>query len=66
MIERPDPIFQGFFQGQQFQEMRMDLHNNSVGRNAAGGSINQGDLQTSPGSGFNLPYTPGVGSSYPY
>lgn len=57
---------QEILQGQPPQEMRMDLHNNSVGRNAAGGSINQGDLQTSPGSGINLPYQRGTGSSYPY
>jgi RHS repeat-associated protein len=57
---------QGLFQGQPFQEMRMDLHNNSVGRNTAGGSINQGNLQTSPGSGVSYPYQRGTGSSYPY
>lgn len=57
---------QDIMQGQPLQEMRMDLHNNSVGRNAAGGSINQGDLQTSPGSGISLPYQRGPGSSYPY
>jgi len=54
------------FQGQPFQEIRMDLHNNSVGRTAAGGSINQGNLQTSPGSGARYPYQGGTGSSYPY
>lgn len=57
---------EGLFQGQPFQELRMDLHNNSAGRNAAGGSINPNALQTSPGSGLNLPYSPGAGSSYPY
>lgn len=57
---------QDILQGQPLQEMRMDLHNNSVGRNAAGGPINQSDLQTSPGSGISLPYQRGTGSSYPY
>lgn len=57
---------EGLFEGQPLQEIRMDLHNNSVGRNSAGGSINQGNLQTGPGSGIGLPYTSGAGSSYPY
>ncbi len=45
----------GLVHGQPLPEIRMDLHNNSVGRDSAGGPINQGNLQTSPGSGFGLP-----------
>jgi RHS repeat-associated protein len=33
---------------QPLNEMMMDLHNNAIGRNAAGGTINPGSLQNSP------------------
>jgi len=56
----------GLLQGQPAAEARMDLHNNAVGRNAAGKSINSDNLQISPGTGPSLPYHSGSGSSYPY
>jgi len=56
----------GLLQGQPVAESRMDLHNNAVGRDSAGGPIKFGNLQTAPGSGPGLPYHSGPGSSYPY
>ncbi len=56
----------GLLNGQPLSEVRMDLHNNSAGRDASGQEINPGNLQTSPGSGIGLPYHSGSGSTYPY
>jgi RHS repeat-associated protein len=43
--------------GQPLGEMTMDLHNNGVGRSAAGRTIDQVKLQTSPGFGL-IPWHP--------